>query len=167
MSTGCGSRLSGTQTPCFVQRPKGRLISFVGPAVGADRFFLALSRRQMHRSPEAARSHCSVSSPQIIHSMTVLGSTTLTSSLPLIFRSARPADGTALWQLAQAAGTLEVNSQYFYLLLATDFGDTCLVAEHNGQAVGMVIGYQPPREPATAFVWQVGVLPLYQGQGVG
>lgn len=99
--------------------------------------------------------------------MTVLGSTTLTPFLSLIFRSARPADGTTLWQLAQAAGTLEVNSQYFYLLLATDFGDTCLVAEHNGQAAGMVIGYQPPRQPATAFVWQVGVLAPYQGQGVG
>ena len=99
--------------------------------------------------------------------MTLSGPTTPTSFLPLIFRSARPADGTALWRLAQAAGTLEVNSQYFYLLLATDFGDTCLIAEHNGQAAGMVIGYQPPREPDTAFVWQVGVRPEHQGQGVG
>lgn len=99
--------------------------------------------------------------------MTLSGPTTLHSSPPLVFRSACPADGTALWRLAQAAGTLEVNSQYFYLLLATDFGDTCLVAEHDGQPAGMVMGYQPPREPGTAFVWQVGVLPRYQGQGVG
>lgn len=99
--------------------------------------------------------------------MTVSGSTTLTPSFPLVFRSARPADGVTLWRLVQAAGTLELNSQYFYLLLATDFGDTCLIAEHEGQAVGMVIGYHPPREPDTAFVWQVGVLPEHQGQGLG
>jgi len=99
--------------------------------------------------------------------MTVSGSTTLTPSVPLVFRSSRPTDGVTLWRLAQAAGTLELNSQYFYLLLATDFGDTCLIAEHEGQAVGMVIGYQPPREPHTAFVWQVGLLPEHQGKGLG
>lgn len=99
--------------------------------------------------------------------MTASGSTTLNPPHPLVFRSARPCDGTTLWRLVQTAGTLELNSQYFYLLLATDFGDTCLVAEHHGQAVGMVIGYHPPREPDTAFVWQVGVLPEYQGQGLG
>ena len=99
--------------------------------------------------------------------MTVLGSTTPTFFLPLTFRSARPADGAALWRLVQAAGTLELNSEYFYLLFATDFGDTCLIAEHDGQAAGMVIGYHPPRQPDTAFVWQVGVLPQHQGKGVG
>ncbi len=72
-----------------------------------------------------------------------------------------------MWRLVQAAGTLELNSQYFYLLLATDFGDTCLIAEHDGEPVGLVIGYHPPREPATAFVWQVGVLPEHRGKGLG
>ncbi|MBA4267215.1 MAG: diaminobutyrate acetyltransferase [Comamonadaceae bacterium] len=99
--------------------------------------------------------------------MTVSGSTAPTPSFPLVFRSARPADGVTLWRLVQGAGTLELNSQYFYLLLATDFGDTCLIAEHEGEAVGMVIGYQPPREPHTAFVWQVGLLPEHQGKGLG
>jgi L-2,4-diaminobutyric acid acetyltransferase len=99
--------------------------------------------------------------------MTVSGSTTLTPSFPLVFRSARPTDGATLWRLVQAAGTLELNSQYFYLLLATDFGDTCLIAEHDGQAVGMVIGYHPPRDRATAFVWQVGLQQEHQGKGLG
>lgn len=88
-------------------------------------------------------------------------------SLPITFRSARSADGAALWRLVQACGTLELNSMYFYLLMATDFGDTCLVAEQGAQPVGLVLGYQPPREPDTAFVWQVGLLPGLQGQGLG
>lgn len=85
----------------------------------------------------------------------------------LRFRTAQPGDGIALWQLVQAAGTLEANSAYFYLLFATDFRDTCLVAEQEGQLIGAVIGYHPPREADTAFVWQVGVRPDHQGQGLG
>jgi L-2,4-diaminobutyric acid acetyltransferase len=89
------------------------------------------------------------------------------STARVTFRPARPADGAAIWRLVQACGTLELNSLYFYLLMATDFGDTCLVAEQAGEPVGVVIGYHPPREPRTAFVWQVGLLPRLQGQGLG
>ena len=80
------------------------------------------------------------------------------------FRAATPDDGAAIWRLVQATGTLELNSAYFYLLFATDFGDTCLVAERDGRMVGAVVGYHPPRHPDTAFVWQVGVLPEMRGR---
>lgn len=93
--------------------------------------------------------------------------TTHTAPFPIVFRSARPTDGAAAWRLVQATGTLELNSPYFYLLLATDFGDTCLVAEQAGELVGVVMGYHPPREPGTAFVWQIGARPSHQGQGLG
>lgn len=86
---------------------------------------------------------------------------------PIHFRAARPSDGTALWQLVQATGTLEPNSAYAYVLLASDFGDTCLVAEQSGELLGAVLGYHPPREPDAAFVWQVGVHPRQQGRGLG
>lgn len=85
----------------------------------------------------------------------------------LQFRATQPSDGTALWHLVQATGTLEANSAYAYVLFATDFADTCLVAECDGELVGAVIGYHPPREPGTAFVWQVGVHPNHQGRGLG
>lgn len=87
-------------------------------------------------------------------------------SFPIVFRSARSTDGAAAWRLVQSAGTLELNSPYFYLLLATDFGDTCLIAEQAGELVGLVIGYHPPQESDTAFVWQIGVLPSHRGQGL-
>lgn len=85
----------------------------------------------------------------------------------LHFRSARPADGASLWRLVQATGALEPNTPYAYLLLASDFGSTCLVAEQDGQLVGAVIGYHPPEQAHTAFVWQVGLLPALHGQGLG
>ncbi len=85
----------------------------------------------------------------------------------LRFRAARHGDGAALWDLVRAAGTLELNSAYFYLLFASDFGDTCLIAEHDGKVAGAVIGYRPPASPECAFVWQIGVARTLQGKGLG
>jgi L-2,4-diaminobutyric acid acetyltransferase len=91
-----------------------------------------------------------------------------TSSLPSIrLRIADQSDGARIWQTVQAIGSLELNSAYFYLLFATDFNETCLIAESGSDMVGVVIGYHPPRQPDVAFVWQVGVLPRMRGQGLG
>lgn len=86
---------------------------------------------------------------------------------PIHFRAARPSDGLSIWHLVQATGKLEANSAYAYVLLATDFGETCLVAEQDGRLVGTVLGYHPPRQPDAAFVWQIGVHPSHQGRGLG
>jgi len=85
----------------------------------------------------------------------------------LRFRAAQRGDGAALWQLVKAAGTLELNSAYFYLLFAEHFGATCLIAEQNGVLVGGVIAYRPPTETDAVFVWQIGVAPAARGQGLG
>lgn len=95
------------------------------------------------------------------------GKTPAHHTYDLKFRSAQPRDGAALWRLIQASGTLELNSAYFYLLFATDFGRTCLIAEQAGEVVGAVIGYHPPEQARTAFVWQVGLLPRLRGKGLG
>ncbi len=84
----------------------------------------------------------------------------------LNFRCARPEDALGVWKLVQASGTLEANTAYFYLIFCSDFADTCLIAEHEGDPVGVVIGYHPPKEPDTAFCWQIGVHPEWRSQGV-
>lgn len=99
--------------------------------------------------------------------MTFSGRNDLSHSPSLVFRAARPADGAALWRVVRSTGTLELNSPYFYLLWATEFGHTSLVAEQDGQTVGLVVGFHPPGQPDSAFVWQVGVLPSHRGQGLG
>lgn len=76
-------------------------------------------------------------------------------------------DGTPVWRLIQRAGTLDLNSSYMYLLLGRFFGDTCLVAEaENGELAGFVTAFVPPQQPDTVFLWQIGVDPDYQGQGL-
>jgi len=82
-------------------------------------------------------------------------------------RPPTPDDGAAIWRLAGAAGELEQNSGYAYVLLATHFDDTCLVAEEDGELLGFVVGYRPPRQPDTIFVWQVAVAAAARGLGLG
>ena len=87
-------------------------------------------------------------------------------SEPIRFRSAHRSDASALWQLVQSTGTLELNTPYFYLAFAEFFGDTCLVAIQNEQLVGGIIAFRLPRQPKVLFVWQIGVLPSARRQGL-
>ena len=68
--------------------------------------------------------------------------------------------------LAEATGNLDVNSTYAYLLWATDFADTSIVAVSDGELCGFITGYQPPTRPEVLFVWQVAVAPQAQGRGL-
>jgi L-2,4-diaminobutyric acid acetyltransferase len=59
-----------------------------------------------------------------------------------------------------------LNSQYTYFLLAKDFSDTCLVAEHNGRIVGFSSGYLPPARRDSFFNWEIVVEKKYRGHGL-
>ncbi len=82
------------------------------------------------------------------------------------FRTPSIEDGLAVWRLVQATGTLEVNTAYFYLIFCEEFQNTCLLAEHDGQVVGVVLGFRRPKSTDTLFCWQIGVLPSVRGQGL-
>lgn len=82
------------------------------------------------------------------------------------FRASTAKDGIAVWQLVSQAGTLELNTAYFYLVFCSEFKETCLVAECDNQIVGAIIGYRSPASADTIFCWQIGVLPAWQGQGL-
>ena len=76
-------------------------------------------------------------------------------------------DGKHFWELAKATKTLDVNSTYFYLLMCRHFANTCMAAESQGQMVGFVVGYIPPEDPETLFIWQVAVDENQRGKGIG
>lgn len=59
-----------------------------------------------------------------------------------------------------------LNSRYTYLLLARDFSDTCLVAEHEAKIVAFSSGYIPPNRKDTFFNWEVVVHENYRGNGL-
>ena len=56
-----------------------------------------------------------------------------------------------------------LNSRYTYFLLARDFSDTCVVAEHDGKVVGFSSGYVSPSRPDTFFNWETVVHRDYRG----
>jgi L-2,4-diaminobutyric acid acetyltransferase len=76
-------------------------------------------------------------------------------------------DAARVWRLLERTGGLERNSAYAYLLLCSDFAETCLVAERDGELVGFVLGYRPPARRDEMFVWQIGVAPEARGTGLG
>jgi L-2,4-diaminobutyric acid acetyltransferase len=78
------------------------------------------------------------------------------SGQTISLRAPTIADGADLWRLASSCD-LDLNSPYLYLLWCRDFADTSVIAEIDGATVGSIIGYRPPTEPDTLFVWQVAV----------
>ncbi len=82
-------------------------------------------------------------------------------------RGARDGDGAGMWRVVEGCGVLDMNSSYLYLLLARDFASTCVVAERAGAVVGFVSGYRRPNRAEAVFLWQVGILPQAQAQGLG
>lgn len=71
-----------------------------------------------------------------------------------------------MWRLARDAGTLDLNSPYYYLTLSNQFSDTCIVARSDNEVVGFVAGFRPPGAPDTLFVWQITVADAQRGRGV-
>lgn len=92
--------------------------------------------------------------------------TSCTSVNKIHFRTPSVEDGPVVRQLVQAAGILEVNTAYFYLIFCEEFQNSCLVAEQAGVVVGVVLGFRRPQSIDTLFCWQIGVLPSARGQGL-
>jgi len=59
-----------------------------------------------------------------------------------------------------------LNSRYTYFLLAKDFSNTCVVAEHEGKIVGFSSGYVPPTRQDVFFNWETVVQSDYRGYGL-
>ena len=75
-------------------------------------------------------------------------------------------DSKEIFQLIKSVGTLDLNSQYLYLLQTTHFQNTCSVAIYNKKIVGFVSGYIIPDDKETLFIWQVAVSNEVRGQNL-
>jgi L-2,4-diaminobutyric acid acetyltransferase len=84
----------------------------------------------------------------------------------LRFRKPDPSDGADIWNLIKSCKPLDENSMYAYLIQAEHFGETCVVAEYEGEIAGWVSGHIIP-ETNELFVWQVAVGPQARGLGLG
>ena len=75
-------------------------------------------------------------------------------------------DARDIVALVRRVPELDANSPYAYLLLCHHFGATGLVHREKGELLAFVLGYCPPGQPDTYFLWQVGVAPESRGRGL-
>ena len=93
------------------------------------------------------------------------GEACLASVRPVIRRPTL-ADAVQMYELVNAAGSLDKNSLYLYLLLCRDFSSTCRVAEIGSRLVGVTTAYLPADQPRLVFIWQVAVAEEFRGRGI-
>lgn len=82
------------------------------------------------------------------------------------YRSPSVEDGSDIWRMVDESGTLDRDSGYAYVMVARNFGATSVVAEIDGETVGMLTAYPLPQDPRRLFVWQVNVREPYKRQGI-
>lgn len=82
-------------------------------------------------------------------------------------------DGAAVWRLFRDCRGLDLNSSYAYVLLCDHFRATSAVARAtasqrgSGPLAGAALGFRPPHQQDTLFIWQIGVHPDARGAGLG
>lgn len=82
-------------------------------------------------------------------------------------RKPESSDGARVHKLISECKPLDENSTYCNLLQCTHFADTCVAAEdENGNLVGFISGYIPPKQPNVLFIWQVAVHESARGLGL-
>ena len=62
---------------------------------------------------------------------------------------------------------LENYPEHVYKIILRYFGNYCFIAEENGRIVAFVMGIIPQTLESTYFLWDIGVDPSYQKQGIG
>ncbi len=72
-----------------------------------------------------------------------------------------------MWALADRTG-LDLNSPYAYVLWGDHFRSSSLIAEapSDPTPLGFVMGFRPPEDHETLFVWQIGVDERARGRGL-
>lgn len=84
----------------------------------------------------------------------------------ILFRKPQKNDAKEIVNLIKTGGTLDINSEYLYLLQSTHFNETCSVATYEDEIIGFVSGYLVPNEEEKLFIWQVAVSSKFRGQNL-
>lgn len=82
-------------------------------------------------------------------------------------RKATQEDFLRVHRFTAGCPPMENYPEHVYKIILRYFGDYCFVAEENGQIIGFAMGIVPQSFPGTFFLWQIGITPSRQGQGIG
>ncbi|HLR18083.1 MAG TPA: diaminobutyrate acetyltransferase [Alcanivoracaceae bacterium] len=96
-----------------------------------------------------------------------MSSSKANTSPTITLRKPESKDGARVHKLISECKPLDENSTYCNLLQCTHFADTCVAAENEeGELVGFISGYIPPKQQNVLFIWQVAVHEKARGQGL-
>jgi GNAT superfamily N-acetyltransferase len=99
--------------------------------------------------------------------MTTAEDTGSASFVGLEWREAEPADAASV---AAAIDDWWPGQHMVHAVcpqLFEHFGDTCVIAEADGELVGFLVGFVSQRMPGTGYVHYSGVRPDHRGRGIG
>jgi len=82
-------------------------------------------------------------------------------------RKATQEDFLRVHQFTAGCPPMENYPEHVYKIILRYFGDYCFIAEENRQIIGFSMGIVPQSFQGTFFLWEMGVAPHYQGQGIG
>lgn len=85
----------------------------------------------------------------------------------MMIRRATQEDFLKVHKFISGCPPMENYPEHVYKIILRYFGDCCFVAEENGQIIGFAMGIVPQSFPGTYFLWQIGITPSRQGQGIG
>ncbi|OCL97232.1 diaminobutyrate acetyltransferase [Arcobacter porcinus] len=71
-----------------------------------------------------------------------------------------------IFKIIKESKTLDLNSEYLYLLLSTHFKDSCSLAFINGELASLVLAYYLPNETKTLFIWQIATKEKFRGKNL-
>jgi L-2,4-diaminobutyric acid acetyltransferase len=75
-------------------------------------------------------------------------------------------DGSAVYSLIKSCPPLDINSQYYYHIICSDFSQTCVVAEYDKKIIGFLSAYLKPEQADCLFAWQMAVATEARGRKV-
>lgn len=87
--------------------------------------------------------------------------------MKIIIRKAKEEEFLNVYEFVSRCNLLENYAEHFYKIMLRYFGNSCFIADYNGDIVGFVLGFVSQIYDKTYFLWQVGVDESMRGEGIG
>jgi len=84
----------------------------------------------------------------------------------LQIRKADEKEFPSVYNFVSSCKPLESYPEHFYKIMLRYFGNSCIIAEFNGEIVGFVMGFTSQVDDKKLFLWQIGVANLLRGNEI-
>ncbi len=90
----------------------------------------------------------------------------ITSNHAYEIRTLQESDIPAVMEFVEACENLVLERDSMYWMLARFFGDTCFLALHEDQIIGMLFGFISQADPQTAYIQKLGTRADFRRKGL-